>query len=179
MDIIEELHHLMESCGGEDLIRYLLKEDGVKNWETITLHPIVAYSPNHMNRAIICGIAYWNGFDFQIIHSEESFENANLEELVDSVTISHNFEYGAEALLSMNRAIIATPEVIKASKGYAKMIRFSTIINEEKLRSTEASNNLLIFFVLSVSSKNILTFLHAAHIAADDNINLMSIDSTG
>ena len=50
-------------------------------------------------------------------------------------------------------------EVIKASKGYAKMIRFSTIINEEKLRSTEASNNLLIFFVLSVSSKNILTFL--------------------
>ena len=70
-------------------------------------------------------------------------------------------------------------EVIKASNGYAKMIRFSTIINEEKLRSIEASNNLLIFFVLSVSSKNILTFLHAAHIAADDNINLMSIDSTG
>lgn len=116
MDIIEELHHLMESCGGEDLIRYLLKEDGVRNWETITLHPIVAYSPNHMDRAIICGIAYWNGFDFQIIHSEESFENANLEELVDSVTMSHNFEFGAEALLSMNRAIIATPEVIKASK---------------------------------------------------------------
>ncbi len=40
-------------------------------------------------------------------------------------------------------------EVIKASNGYAKMIRFSTIINEEKLRSTEASNNLLIFFVLN------------------------------
>ena len=54
-----------------------------------------------------------------------------------------------------------------------------TIINEDKLRSTEASNNLLIFFVISVSSKNILTFLHAAHIAADDSINLMSIDSTG
>ena len=70
-------------------------------------------------------------------------------------------------------------EVIKASKGYAKMTRFSKIINEEKLRSTEASNNLFLFFIVFVSSKNILTFLHAAHIAADDIINRMSIDSTG
>ena len=34
-------------------------------------------------------------------------------------------------------------DVIKASIGYAKMIRFSTIINEERLRRIEASNNLL------------------------------------
>ncbi|HAI41207.1 MAG TPA: hypothetical protein DCM40_25420, partial [Maribacter sp.] len=99
MDVKEELYHLMESCGGEDLIRYLLKYDGVIDWETITLNPIVAYSPNHMEGAIVCGIAYWNGYDFQIIHSEESFDNNNLQELVNSVSISQNFEFGAEALL--------------------------------------------------------------------------------
>lgn len=116
MDIMKELNDLMESCGGEDLIRYLLKDDGVIDWETITLNPIVAYSPNHMDRAMICGIAYWNGYDFQIIHSEETFDNNNLQELVNSVSLSQNFEFGAEALLSLNRAIIATPDVIETSR---------------------------------------------------------------
>ena len=60
-----------------------------------------------------------------------------------------------------------------------KISKFSIIIIDEKLSRIQASNNLLIFFELLLSSKNILTFLHDAQIAADDNINLISTDSIG
>ena len=111
MDIESEMQNLMDACGGEDLIRYLLREDGVFNWETINLHPIVAYEPKHMNKAMVCGIAYWDGLKFNIIHSEEKFGNSTLQEWVNSITISKNYEYSVEALLSLNRAIVVTPQV--------------------------------------------------------------------
>ena len=63
--------------------------------------------------------------------------------------------------------------------GTKKIKIFSKIINDEKLRSKDASNNLLIFFLLFVSSKNTLMFLQAAHNAAEDNMNLRSTDSIG
>lgn len=72
--------------------------------------------------------------------------------------------------------IFATSITIMGTK---KIKIFSKIINDEKLRSKDASNNLLIFFLLFVSSKNILMFLQAAHNKAEDNINLKSTDSIG
>ena len=40
MKMPDDLIEMMENCGGEDLLRYLLKEDGMINWETISLYPL-------------------------------------------------------------------------------------------------------------------------------------------
>ena len=116
MDINKDFEELLNDCGGEDLIRYLLKEDGVHNWETVELHPIVVYSPSHMDSAEIGGICYWNGGGFSIVHSECLYESDNLNLWIESIMNKENFEYEVEAFFHMNRAIVATPQVIDYSE---------------------------------------------------------------
>lgn len=126
MNIKKEMQDLLDSCGGEDLLRYLLKDEGVEDWETVILHPIVAYSPPYMSMAEICGIAYWNGVKFEIIHSEEIISHANFERWIESVMEERGLAYEAEALLEENRAIIATPqiidEVVKGNKSWEGVV---------------------------------------------------------
>ena len=109
MQINVELDNLIESCGGEDLLRYLIKDDGLENWKTVKFNPIIAYSPKHMDKAVICGIAYWNGKNYKIIHSEDLWAYESLNLWVQSTMISEGHDYEAEALLAHNKALIVTP----------------------------------------------------------------------
>ena len=115
MNIKKDFEELLNDCGGEDLIRYLLQDDGVSDWETVVLHPIVVYSPSHMDSAEIGGICYWDGVGFSIIHSESLYESDNLNLWIESVMEKENYEYEVEVFFHMNRAIVATPQVIDYS----------------------------------------------------------------
>ncbi len=110
MDYKVEMEKIMDACGGEDLLRYLIKEDGVINWDSITINPIVAYSPRHMDRAIMVGCAYRHGNSFHILHSAYDFtEHPKFERWVNYLMeMDETYEMPAEALLDHNRAIIAT-----------------------------------------------------------------------
>tara|TARA_R110000851_G_scaffold37876_7_gene97567 strand:- start:14463 stop:15071 length:609 start_codon:yes stop_codon:yes gene_type:complete len=124
MQVKEDFDNLIESCGGEDLLRYLIKDEGVENWETVTLNPIIAYSPTHMDSAVICGIAYWNGSKFEIIHSEELWEFDSLNAWLNNTMAREGFRLEAEALLAHNKAIIVTEKEIEENntKTWEKII---------------------------------------------------------
>ena len=108
MELPHDLLKMMENCGGEDLLRYLVKEDGIINWETLPLYPIVAYSPSHMDEAILIGIAYWDGVEFNILHSEYEFEGypAFDKWVKYLMEMGTDYQNEAEALLDHHRAII-------------------------------------------------------------------------
>ena len=108
MNIKEELEIMIESCGGEDLLRYLIKDEGVENWEEVKLNPVVAYSPKYMGSATLCGIAYWNGRQFKIIHSEELMEFELLNRWLNLIMANEQLDFEVEALLKHNTAIIVT-----------------------------------------------------------------------
>jgi len=124
MQVEDELNNLIEACGGEDLLRYLIKEEGVEDWESVTLNPIIAYSPTHMPKALICGIAYWNGTQYQIIHSEDMWEVDNLNVWLNRTMSMEGFRLEAEALLAHNKAIIVTEKEMGESnnKSWEKII---------------------------------------------------------
>tara|TARA_R110002020_G_scaffold319988_2_gene536013 strand:- start:188 stop:763 length:576 start_codon:yes stop_codon:yes gene_type:complete len=124
MEIKVELDNLIESCGGEDLLRYLIKDDGLENWQKVELNPIIAYSPKHMEKAIVCGIAYWNGVNYQIIHSEDLWAYESLNLWVQSTMISEGHDYEAEALLAHNKALIVTQKELKDNekKSWEKIV---------------------------------------------------------
>jgi len=128
MEMPDDLIEMMENCGGEDLLRYLLKEDGMINWETIPLYPIVAYSPPHMDGAILIGIAYWDGIQFNILHSECEFEDhPTFDKWVKYLMeMGTNYENEAEALLDHNRAIIA----VKRDMKEANKIGWEALLSE-------------------------------------------------
>ena len=128
MKVPHDITEMMKNCGGEDLLRYLLKEDGMINWETISLHPIIAYSPSHMDEAILIGIAYWDGVQFNILHSEYEFEDHLIFDnwVKYLMEMGNNYENEAEALLDHHRAIIA----IKRDIQEANKIGWKSLISE-------------------------------------------------
>lgn len=128
MKMPDDLIEMMENCGGEDLLRYLLKEDGMINWETISLYPIVAYSPPHMDEAILIGIAYWDGVHFNILHSEYEFEDHPIFDnwVKYLMEMGINYKNEAEALLDHHRAII----VIKRDIKEANKIGWEALLSE-------------------------------------------------
>jgi len=128
MKEIHDITEMMKNCGGEDLLRYLLKDDGMINWETIPLHPIIAYSPSHMDTAILIGIAYWDGIQFNILHSEYEFEDHLIFDnwVKYLMEMGNNYENEAEALLDHHRAIIA----IKRDIQEANKIGWESLISE-------------------------------------------------
>ena len=138
MKMPDDLIEMMENCGGEDLLRYLLKEDGMINWETISLYPIVAYSPPHMDEAILIGIAYWDGVHFNILHSEYEFEDHPIFDnwVKYLMEMGINYKNEAEALLDHHRAIIAIKRDIKeANKINAK---YAVIIGDDEIANKNA-----------------------------------------
>ena len=116
MEVEKALHDMMNNCGGEDLLRYLIKEDGYNNWKTVKLLPIVAYSPSHLDNAIVCGIAYWNGIGYNILHSEFEYESEIFQDWVDYLMEMGEYQTTSEALLDHHRAIIANDIVIKQAE---------------------------------------------------------------
>ena len=110
MDIKKEMVKVMDSCGGEDLLRYLMKDDGVINWDKLPINPIVAYSPVHLDKAIIIGLAYRHNGKFHIIHSEYEFLNhGKFNEWVEYLMeMDERYENPSQAVLDHRRAIIAT-----------------------------------------------------------------------
>ena len=124
MQIKVELDNLIESCGGEDLLRYLIKDDGLENWQTVELNPIIAYSPKHMEKAIVCGIAYWNGVNYQIIHSEDLWAYESLNSWVNTIMDFEGHHFEVEALLAHNKALIVTKRELKDNekKSWEKIV---------------------------------------------------------
>ncbi len=143
MQVKKEMDDLIESCGGEDLLRYLIKEDGLENWKTVNFNPIVAFSPKHMERAIVCGIAYWDGVNYQIIHSEDLWAYESLSIWVNSIMDYEGHKFEAEALLAHNKALIVTNKELRESekKSWEKIVMEVVYgfrgNNYSKLNSTE------------------------------------------
>ena len=168
MQIDDEMAKAMQSFGGEDLIRYLLKDDGVQNWQTVKFHPIITYSPLHMDSAELAGIAYWDGVRYNIAYSEESFLNGRLNEWLEKVMDFENHDSEAEALLSHNVAIIATSKEIDESEmlGWEEIIsevlygyRSNNYTTTNQIKNTNHNNisvdmNLLTSFFDILSSNN-------------------------
>ena len=104
------------------------KDDGVVNWEKLPINPIVAYSPTHMENAIVIGLAYRHNGKFHIIHSEYEFPkyekfNEWIEYLME---MDESYDMPAEAVLDHHRAIVATEMDIDD----AHMISWEEIIKE-------------------------------------------------
>lgn len=116
MEIEKEMKLFMDNCGGEDLIRYLIKEDGILNWQSIELNPIITYSPKHMENAKIAGIAYWNGINYNIIVSEQDFNNSSFEEWVNYLMEMGEYDSISHALLDHHKAIIVSSKEMAESE---------------------------------------------------------------
>lgn len=116
MDIKYEMQSFMNNCGGEDLIRYLIKEDGIVNWKTIELQPVVAYSPKHMDSAVIAGIAYWKGTAYEIIVAEQDFNNPVFEEWINYLMEMGHYDTVAHALLDHHKAIVVSSREMAESE---------------------------------------------------------------
>lgn len=173
MEIDKEFENLIESCGGEDLLRYLMKDDGVEDWETVKLNPIVAYSPNHMDKAFICGIAYWNQYNYNIIHSDELDDYKPLQNWVFNMMEKHSYQWEAEVLLNHSKAIIVTDIEMKESKrkSWEKIVleviygfrstNYMTINSTEQFYNNSTIDSLTSFFDILMDIKK------------DNNINII------
>ena len=108
-----EMDNLFDSCGGEDLVRWLLKDDGVIDWQTIELYPIVAYSPNHLDDPIAIGFTHKVEGDFRIVHAEFDFESRpKFQKYVSYLLKMGGYNEPMEALMDHNRILIADDEDI-------------------------------------------------------------------
>ena len=140
MNLEDEFEKVMESCGGEDLIRYLIKDDGVMNWEVCRISPIVAYSPQHMESPIIIGVAYWHNNEYKIIFSEFEFPQCpQFQEWVDYLMeMEETYENVSEAVLDHHRAIIATEmDILDAELDSWEDVIWEVINNERPNRYNE------------------------------------------
>ena len=109
----EEMVEVLDSCGGEDLLRWLLKDDGIDNWETIELYPIIAYSPSHLDRPIVIGITHMMGDNYRIIHMEYDYSKyPAFERYLNYLLTMGDYEDPIEALLDHKRAILVDDEDI-------------------------------------------------------------------
>lgn len=129
MEVKKELNKFLDSCGGEDLIRWLLKDDGYVNWQSMSLMPIVAWSPPHMKEPLIVGVAvkgYPEDTPEILVSAQEFPKNASFDKWVRYLMERGEYEEPAEALLDHNRAIIASEVDIMD----AEMIGWKVVLQE-------------------------------------------------
>jgi hypothetical protein len=122
-----EMANLFDSCGGEDLVRWLLKDDGIINWDTIKLYPIIAYSPKHLDCPIAIGFAHKVEGDFRIVHAEFDFDsNPIFQEYVDYLLEMGGYKEPIEALIDHKKALIADDNDIIDGE----LLGWKTIMNQ-------------------------------------------------
>tara|TARA_Y100000310_G_scaffold339555_1_gene432573 strand:- start:4116 stop:4739 length:624 start_codon:yes stop_codon:yes gene_type:complete len=122
-----EMANLFDSCGGEDLVRWLLKDDGVIDWDTIKLYPIIAYSPKHLDNPIAIGFTHKVEGDFRIVHAEFDFDSKPIfQEYVKYLLEMGNYKEPIEALIDHKRALIADDNDILDGE----LLGWKTIMNQ-------------------------------------------------
>ena len=110
----EEMGDVLDSCGGEDLLRWLLKDDGIANWETIKLYPVLAYTPQYLDNPIVVGITHKIGNDFRILHVEYEYSKyPAFDKYLNYLLEMGNYQDPVEALLDHKRALLVDDEDIQ------------------------------------------------------------------
>lgn len=113
-NIDDEMEEVLDSCGGEHLLRWLLKDDGITNWETIKLYPIVAYMPQYLKGPIVVGITHKIGNQFRVIHVEYDYSNYSaFEKYLNYLLEMGDYQDPVEALLDHKKAILVDDEDIQ------------------------------------------------------------------
>jgi len=121
------MENLFDSCGGEDLVRWLLKDDGVVNWKTIKIYPIIAYSPKHMDNPIAIGFTHKVEDKFRIIHAEFNFDSQPaFQDYIKYLLDMGNYKEPIEALIDHKRALIADDNDILDGE----LLGWKTIMNQ-------------------------------------------------
>mgnify|MGYP003645060623 CR=1 FL=1 len=129
MEVKVELNKFLDSCGGEDLIRWLLKDDGYRNWQSMSLMPIVAWSPPHMAEPLVVGVAVKGELDEEpniLVSTQEFPKNKEFNSWVQYLMERGEYVEPAEALLDHNRALIASEVDIMD----AEMIGWKVVLQE-------------------------------------------------
>ena len=122
MEMEDSLQKFIDSCGGEDLLRYLLKDEGRDDWEDLTFQPIVAWSPSHIDDPIVVGISV----EGDVFTSKWDFsEYPELQKWIDYIMKMGKYESPADALIDHKRAIIPDEEDIMDAEmmGWKKVMQ--------------------------------------------------------
>ena len=113
-NIDDKMEQVLDSCGGEDLLRWLLKDDGITNWETIKLYPVVAYMPQYLKEPIVVGITHKIGHEFRVIHVEYDYSNySGFEKYLNYLLEMGDYQDPVEALLDHKKAILVDDDDIQ------------------------------------------------------------------
>ena len=109
MSVERDFAVFIESLGGEDLLRWLMKDDGIKNWSEITLYPIISYHPHLLKKPIVVGVGTLasDGQCSQILADEWDFEHLpEFQEYVNYLMEMGDYTSPLQALSDHNRAMI-------------------------------------------------------------------------
>lgn len=167
MELNDSLQKFIDSCGGEDLIRYLLKDEGNDNWENLILHPIVAWSPPHIDEPIVVGISV----EGEVFSSKWDFnEYPEFQKWIDYIMEMGKYDSPIDALIDHKRALIPDEEDIMDAEmmGWKKVMqqvldgeRISTIMdNEEFTTELESFFSIIDHFMTTIGYTNINKNIH-------------------
>lgn len=126
--VFNELNKFIELCGGEDTVRWIAKCNGLKNWKTTKIHPIIAWNNKYIERPLVVGIAIRVKDNYQIIASIENFKNIDFKEWIDEISDGKSYFDIAKGLLDNKNAIIASETDIIDGE----IIGWNYVINQVK-----------------------------------------------
>ena len=107
MSVERDFAVFLESMGGEDLLRWLMKTDGIDDWQRVPLYPIVAYSPEHLPKPIVIGVASHAYGWCNIMAQEWDFEHLpSFQDYVDYLVEMGDYNTPVSALQDHNKAMI-------------------------------------------------------------------------
>ena len=109
MSVERDFEVFIESLGGEDLLRWLMKDDGITDWSEATLYPIISYHPQLLRKPIVVGVGTLasDGRCSQILADEWDFEHLpEFQDYVDYLMEMGDYTTPLQALSDHNRAMI-------------------------------------------------------------------------
>ena len=135
MSVERDFAVFLESLGGEDLLRWLMKDDGIIDWSEITLYPIISYHPQLLKKPIVVGVGTLttDGQCSKILADEWDFEHLpEFQEYVDYLMEMGNYETPLQALSDHNRAMILNEIDIIDSKERGLIAIIMEVIEGER-----------------------------------------------
>ena len=109
MSVERDFAVFIESLGGEDLLRWLMMDDGIMDWSDATLYPIISYHPQLLRKPIVVGVGTLtsDGRCSKILADEWDFEHLpEFQDYVDYLMEMGNYNTPLQALSDHNRAMI-------------------------------------------------------------------------
>ena len=138
----------IESVGGEDLLRWLMRDEGMVNWDVAPLYPIVAYEPKYLTKPIVIGVATKTFDRWDIMAQEWDFEHLHdFQKYVDYLMEMGGYESPLEALLDHNRAIILNEIDLLDAKERGLIILMTEVVNGVRIDEFQNQNESLNFEV--------------------------------